>query len=254
MAAGPLDPLADHVDGPDQLAALGGVVGQDQVQVQDARPGLAQQAAADLLGAVVPEAGVEAGIAPADGAVPLDVADEVRLGRVGRQGRQADDQGHRRRTGPERTVSFRPLRRLVRHGLRPSPEAKHHVGEAKRLAYRDTGRSQMSKSPGKSRFPRTGPQHQGAAVPRTCHGTFRRSLQIPLHRSQPGEFHRPPGVPDFDGTSFMTIVAFGVSGGRRLGSFRKIASPASHAFSRNRTTGLERIYYARSSIVTTCDF
>ena len=43
-AAGPLDPLADHVDRPDQLATLGGVVGQDEVEVELAGAGLAQQA------------------------------------------------------------------------------------------------------------------------------------------------------------------------------------------------------------------
>ena len=56
---------------------------------------------ADLLGAVVPEAGVEPGVPPADGAIALDVVDEVRLGGRGRERGQADDQGHRGRAGAE---------------------------------------------------------------------------------------------------------------------------------------------------------
>ena len=102
---GALDPLADHVDGADQLAALGGVFGQDLGQVELAVAGLGEQAAADFLGAVVPEPGVEPGIPPADGAIPLDVPDQVRLGGLGRQGGQADhqrDRGRPDRRGPGR--------------------------------------------------------------------------------------------------------------------------------------------------------
>ena len=81
---GALDPLADHVDRPDQLAALGRVVGQDLGQVELTVAGLGEQAAADLLRAVVPEPGVEPGIPPADRAIALNVADQVRLGRLRR--------------------------------------------------------------------------------------------------------------------------------------------------------------------------
>ena len=104
VSLGPLDPLADHVDGADQLAALGGVLAENLVQVELAVAGLGEQPAADLLGAVVPEPGIEPGVPPADRAVPLDVADQVGLGRLGRQRGQADDQGHRsrpRHTGRE---------------------------------------------------------------------------------------------------------------------------------------------------------
>ena len=100
VAAGALNALADHVDRPDQLAALGRVLGQDQVQVELAGAGLREQPAADLLGAIVPEAGVEPGVPPADGAVPLDVVDQVRLAGRGRQCGEADDQGHGRPSQP----------------------------------------------------------------------------------------------------------------------------------------------------------
>jgi hypothetical protein len=125
MPLGPLDPLAHHVDGPDELAALGGIVGQDQVQLELARAGLPEESAADFLRAVVPEARVEVGIAPADGAVALNVADQVRLARVGRQGGQADDQGHRRGAGPEGTRPAIDLWLFRGHGcgLRRDQEA-----------------------------------------------------------------------------------------------------------------------------------
>ena len=101
--AGPLDPLADHVDRPDQFATLRGVVGHDQVQVEHAGSSLAEQAAADLLGAVVPEAGVEPGVPPAGGAVALDVVDQLRFGRLGRQRGEAHDEGHGPRPAASRT-------------------------------------------------------------------------------------------------------------------------------------------------------
>src|SRR5579864_3551352 len=63
---GTLDSLAYEVDGPHELAALLGIVGQDQVQVELACPGLGQQPAADLLCAVVPEAGRDSRIPPTD--------------------------------------------------------------------------------------------------------------------------------------------------------------------------------------------
>ena len=75
---GTLDPLADHVDGADQLAALGGVVGQDLVQVELAVAGLAEQAAADFLGAVIPERGSSRAFRQQTVQIALDVADERR--------------------------------------------------------------------------------------------------------------------------------------------------------------------------------
>jgi len=71
--------LAHHVDRPHQLAPLGRVVGHDLGQVKLANTRLAKKAAADFLGAVVPESWVKPGIAPADRAVALNIAYEIRL-------------------------------------------------------------------------------------------------------------------------------------------------------------------------------
>ena len=89
---GPLDSLADHVDGADEFTTLRRIIRQDQGQIELAFAGLGEEPAADLLGAIVPEAGVQSSIPPAGGAITLDVPDEVRLGRLGGQGSEPDDQ------------------------------------------------------------------------------------------------------------------------------------------------------------------
>ncbi len=73
----PLNPLADHVDRAHQLTALGGILGKDQRHIELPLAGLCEQPAADFLGAVVPEPGIEPRVPPADCAVALNVADQV---------------------------------------------------------------------------------------------------------------------------------------------------------------------------------
>ena len=99
VAFGALDALSHHVDGPDELASLWRVFRQHQGHVELALAGLGQQAAANLLGAVVPKARIKPCVPPARGAVALDIANHVRLGSLGGQGRQADHQGDSSRAG-----------------------------------------------------------------------------------------------------------------------------------------------------------
>ncbi len=98
MPLGSLNALANHVDGSNEFATLRRVVRQNEVEIKLAGSGLAEKSAADFLGTVIPDAGIEPGVSPADGAVALDVADQVRLGGVRCQGREPNDQGHRGRT------------------------------------------------------------------------------------------------------------------------------------------------------------
>ena len=191
---GPLDPLADHVDGADQLAALGGVVGQDQVQVELAGAGLAQQPAADLLGAVVPEAGVEPGVPPADGAVALDVADQVRLGGLGRQGGQADDQGHRGRAGRrarEHSLGIR-LRILQVIRLRRSSSWIEAPDGSMRPRVLDSVISNGQLSGHSRKINEAGRSAESAAQSFRIRLTGRRR---PSRRSVPGTGLRPDDVP-----------------------------------------------------------
>ena len=95
-AAGALDALANHVDRANQFATFKGVVGEDQIEVQLAGAGLGQELTTNFLGAIVPKAGIEPGVFPADGAVALNAPHQVRFAGLRRQGRQADDERHRR--------------------------------------------------------------------------------------------------------------------------------------------------------------
>src|SRR4051794_21157069 len=103
MTLRPLDPLADHVDGPDEFPALGGVVGEDEVEVELPGAGLAQQPAANFLSAIVPEARVEPGAPPAEGAVALDVTNQLGSGGGRGQRGQSEDARHGGRAGAEGT-------------------------------------------------------------------------------------------------------------------------------------------------------
>src|SRR5579885_314107 len=86
IALGALNSLPDHVDGTDEFPAFGRVLREDLRQIQLAFPSLGQEAAAHLLGAIVPEAGIQSRVTPADGAIPLDVPDQIRFGGLSRQG------------------------------------------------------------------------------------------------------------------------------------------------------------------------
>ncbi|MEO8122158.1 MAG: hypothetical protein ABI606_22885, partial [Rhodoferax sp.] len=74
-----------------RIALLGSYLGKHQIELELARASLTEEPAADFLGAILPEARVKPGVAPACGAIALNVADQVRLGRVGRQRGQADN-------------------------------------------------------------------------------------------------------------------------------------------------------------------
>ncbi len=79
---GALNSLPHHVDGPDQLPAVRRVLRQNLRQVELSVPRLGEKTAADFLGAVIPEPGIKPGIAPADRAIALNVANQIRFGRL----------------------------------------------------------------------------------------------------------------------------------------------------------------------------
>ncbi len=91
---GSLHALAYHVDRSYQLAAFGRIIGEHLGQVELAVAGFAQQAAADLLGAIIPESGIEPGIPPADRAIALNIANKICFRRLRGQSGESDDQGH----------------------------------------------------------------------------------------------------------------------------------------------------------------
>ena len=99
VSLGSLNPLAHHVDRPDQLPAFRRVFGQHLGHVELALAGLGQQPAADFLGAVVPQARVEPRRCASRRCNRAGCPNHVRLGRLGRQSRQADHEARRRR-GP----------------------------------------------------------------------------------------------------------------------------------------------------------
>jgi len=107
---GTLDAFANHVDGPDELATLRGVVSQDEIQVELADPGFTQEPTADFLGAIFPETWIQPRVSPTDGAVSLDVLNQFRLGGMRGQGGQTNDQRHGRGTSAEGTVPLQARR------------------------------------------------------------------------------------------------------------------------------------------------
>ena len=97
MPLGTLNPLANHVDRSHQLAAFGGVVGENLSEIKLPFAGLAEKTTANFLSAIIPDCRVQACITPTDGAIALDVAHQLGFRRLRRERRQADDQCHGRR-------------------------------------------------------------------------------------------------------------------------------------------------------------
>src|SRR5271166_4109158 len=126
-----LYPLADHIYGPNQFAPLGGVIGQNLGEFELAGPCLGEETATDFLRAVIPQHGIESRVAPAYGAIALDIANQIRLRRLRGEGSQPDHQRHCRRPCPTRPrydgarthwlfrgVRFHFFRGIIRHGDR----------------------------------------------------------------------------------------------------------------------------------------